>query len=405
MHVLTRMNVGGPARAVIELARGLPPGFEVRVAAGRAPSIEGELEDPALAVEHVPLVRAVSPLRDVAAFLELRRLLGASRALVVHTHMAKAGALGRLAAASLRPRPAIVHTFHGHVLHGYFPAPVQSGFVMIERSLAHLADALVAVSPEIRDELLDLGVGRPGQWHVIPLGFDLSRFASLALPGERARGAEGPSRAEPVHDSLRARFSIPDAVPLVGAVARLAPVKDHATLLEAFARLPTRVARPPGLTPPEAHLVMIGDGDCREALGEQARRLGVEARVHFAGWCHDMPATMSELDLVVLSSRSEGTPAALIEAGAAGLPVVATRVGGVPSVVEDQVTGLLVPPGDAEQMARAMALLLGDPARCRQMGEAARERALGRFGEGSFVEAHRVLYTDLLEHLGAPGQP
>ncbi|HVF13801.1 MAG TPA: glycosyltransferase, partial [Acidimicrobiales bacterium] len=314
-------------------------------------------------------VRPLRPQADLRSLTAVRTMLTELGPALLHTHTAKAGSVGRLAALSVRRRPVLVHTFHGHVLEGYFDAATRAAFLEIERGLARRTDALVAVSEEIRDQLLALGIGRPDQFHVVPLGLDLGPYLAVERPGGQFRA------------SLRIR----PETPLVGIVGRLVPIKDHETLLKALTRLP------------DVHLAVIGDGELRTALTHRVAGLGLADRVHFTGWCADMAAALSDLDAVVLSSRNEGTPLALIEASAAGRPVVATDVGGVRSVVEDQVTGLLTPPGDDHALASAVARVLADaPGRAR-MGLAGREHVRERFGHARMVTEVRCLYDDLLQ--------
>ena len=328
--VVTRMNIGGPANQVLLLAKGLAPEFTTLLAAGSPGEREGELTDPQVPVRRVPLVRPVRPAADLHALTSIRRLVKDSEPCLVHTHMAKAGSIGRLAAlsSSRSHRPKLVHTFHGHVLQGYFGGAQQRGFLQMERFLARHTDALVAVSPEVRDELVDLGVGKPSQYLVIPLGLDLDRFLVVGSRG----GAPG---------QLRRALGLSAGTPLAGAVGRLVPVKDHATLFKALAATP------------ELHLAVLGDGELRPTLEGLARDLGIAGRTHFTGWWADVPSALADLDVVVLSSRSEGTPVALIEALAAARPVVATDVGGVRHVVQDGETGWLCRPGDPERPSRA----------------------------------------------------
>jgi glycosyltransferase involved in cell wall biosynthesis len=367
VRLVTRLNIGGPARHALLLSRGLADEFPTLLAAGRPPPAEGEMSDPAVEVVRVPLVRPVRPAADARALAATRRLLARHRPRIVHTHMAKAGLVGRAAALSLRPRPLTVHTFHGHVLSGYFSGPVQRAFVILERQLARRTDVLVAVSEQVRDELLDLGIGRPAQYRVIPVGLDLS--AHLAV--------DEPSGA------LRSRIGVRPDVPLVGVLGRLVPIKDHPTLFEA-------VARTPGV-----HLAVVGDGERRAELEGRARALGVADRVHFTGWWSDVPAVLADLDVVALSSRNEGTPVALVEALAAGRPVVATDVGGVRSVVRDGVTGILVPPGDPARLAAGLSTLAHDPELRARMGAAGRADVPARFGQERLLADVRSLYREL----------
>ena len=371
VRLITRLNVGGPARQALLLTRELQDRFPTVLAAGRPAASEGEMSDPDVTVRHVPLVRPMHPLSDMQALSAVRRLLLETRPAIVHTHMAKAGAVGRAAARSISPRSRTVHTFHGHVLEGYFRPSVQRVFVELERRLAGQTDALVAVSEEIRDALLGLGIGKPAQYRVIPLGFDLSSFTTVHEPT----------------GLLRKSLALDAGVPLVGVIGRLVPIKDLGTAIKTVMKLPT------------VHLAFVGDGECRADLEAQAGYLGVSDRVHFTGWWPDVPAAMADVDVVLLTSRNEGTPVSLIEAAAAGRPSVATRVGGVPLVVEDGVTGYLAESGDVDGLAALIARLLADPAARRAMGQAGRRRALDRFGKERLLGDISALYSELS---GAP---
>jgi glycosyltransferase involved in cell wall biosynthesis len=376
VRLVTRLNVGGPARHALLLTRGLADEYDTTLAAGTPTASEGELSDPAVPIHRVPLVRPLSAGADARSLAAVRRLLTERRPALLHTHMAKAGSLGRLAALSVPRgrRPRTLHTFHGHVLEGYFRPAVQRAFVEAERRLAVRTDVLIAVSPEIRDDLLALGIGRPEKFHVISVGIDLSSYLAIDRP----------------HGELRSEFGLSPDTPLVGVVGRLVPIKDHATLLAAVAKLPG------------VHLAVIGDGEMRNELEALARELGLAERVHFTGWSRDLPAAVSDLDVVALTSRNEGTPVALIEAAAAGRPAVATDVGGVKSVVREGVTGLLAPAGDAGIVADRLARLLADPAERERFGRAGRDWVRERFGDQRLLDEVRALYSDVL---GRPRRP
>jgi glycosyltransferase involved in cell wall biosynthesis len=370
VQLVTRLNIGGVAAHVLLLGRELAHDRPTTVAAGQPAETEGEMTDPAVAVRHVPLVRPLRPATDARALAAVRRLLVETGATLLHTHMAKAGTIGRLAGHSLpgRARIRTVHTFHGHVLDGYFSPAVQRAFVEVERRLAVRTDALIAVSDEVRDALLELRIGRPGQYQVIPYGLDLGRFLAV----------DGPS------GSLRGSLDLGPEVPLVGILGRLVAIKDHATVLAAMVHVPG------------VHLAVVGDGELRPALEAQAAGLGLGGRVHFTGWSADVPGALADLDVVVLTSRNEGTPMVLIEAAAAGRPVVATRVGGVAAVVADGFTGHLVPAGDAEAVASRIGLLLADPVGRQAMGRAARVAMADRFGPDRLLRDVRALYAALV---------
>jgi glycosyltransferase involved in cell wall biosynthesis len=366
VRLLTRLNVGGPSRHALILTRDLADRYPTVLAAGRPAPDEGELSDPRVPVRPVPLVRPLSPITDARAVGAVRSLLGEVRPRILHTHMAKAGTVGRVAASTLRQRPRLVHTFHGHVLDGYFRPAVERAFLSVERALARRTDALVAVSDEIREQLLALGIGRPEQWHTVPLGLELGE-----LLGIDAR-----------HGAFRSELGIGDA-PLVGMLGRLVPIKDVDTALRSIALVP------------DAHLALVGDGEQRPMLEELARTLGVGARVHFTGWRHDIGTVLADIDIALLTSRNEGTPVALIEAAATARPAVATDVGGVRSVVGDGVTGLVVPAGDVRAVADAVGSLLADDARRSVMGAAAREHVRERFAAARLVDDIAALYDGL----------
>lgn len=368
VRAITRLNVGGPARQALLLSKELRPDFDTTLTAGKPEATEGELADPEVAMHRVSLVRRIHPQLDVKAFLGLRKLFGSIRPRLVHTHMAKAGALGRAAATTMRPRPKVVHTYHGHVFESYFGSLAEKTFLNIERALAKKTDVLVAISPEVKQSLLELGVGREEQYRTIPLGFDLSEHLDV----DHSRGA------------LRSKLGLRPETPLIGSVGRLVPIKDLATLLKAMTHVP------------DAHLAVLGDGEVRGELEGLARELGLGECVHFIGWFTDIPTAMSDMDLVVLSSLNEGTPVSLIEAAACAKPVVATDVGGVPYVVDHDRTGLLCPPRDPEALAAHIRTLMADRDRRRRMGDAGREKVRRLFHKDRLVRDIRELYSELL---------
>jgi glycosyltransferase involved in cell wall biosynthesis len=373
-RLFSRLNVGGPAVHVILLTAGLRArGYSTRLVVGTESPREGNLLDVAGAKgvrceQIASLGREIRPLADLRAFWTLVRMIRSFRPDVVHTHTAKAGLLGRLA-ARLAGVPVIVHTYHGHVLHGYFGPLRTALFRRAERALGHLSDVLVAVSESVRDDLVRLGVAERAQIQVVPLGLDL-----VGLTGPLPRG------------QLRSSSRVPDDAPLVGIVGRLAPVKDVPTFLEAAALVRRSL--------PEARFAVVGDGEQRAALEEKARRLALDDVVHFHGWQRHMPAVYGDLDLVVNCSRNEGTPVALIEALASGRPVIATRVGGTPDLLAGGEHGLLVPSGDAEALAAAVRRVLDDPGLAHRLGEAGRARA-GTYSWERVTDQIESIYGEL----------
>jgi glycosyltransferase involved in cell wall biosynthesis len=375
LRIITRLNIGGPAKQALFLHGALlDRGFATELASGSEGSFEGNL---GIGVEHNrldALKRPFHPPSDLAAARAIRRLIQSKRPAVVHTHMAKAGALGRLAARRAGV-PVVIHTFHGHVLKGYFRQPIQSGFIAIERFLAKKTDALIAVSSQIRDELLGLGIGTPSQWRVIPVGLELDRFMEDEIDGAEAKRD----------------FGLPPDQPAVGIVGRLVPIKDH----ETFFRAASLVLR----QKPDVTFIVAGDGELRKQLEAYAAPL-LGGRIRFLGWVSDLPKLYSALDAVVLTSTNEGTPTALIEAGAAGKPVVATRVGGVPDVVRDGETGFVVRPRSPKLIAERILGLIVHPTNGQAMGDAARGWVADRFSAERLADDIAELYRELLRRRG-----
>jgi glycosyltransferase involved in cell wall biosynthesis len=384
--VIARLNMGGPALHVAYLTKGLEErGYETTLAAGRLGRGEDSMafvaEGMGVEVVHVPqLHRDISPIYDPVSVTRLVREIRRVRPHILHTHTAKAGAVGRAAAllaGDARP-PVIVHTYHGHVLHGYFDPVRTRIFLETERRLARHSTRLVAVSPQVRDDLVGLGVAPTEKFAVIRLGVDLE---------SRVLGAD--RRAE-----LRRLFGIPEDRFVVGWIGRMTAIKRVPDVLTAFRRLLDRGV--------EATLCLVGDGPDREDAERLASKLDLARNTLFLGYQRDVAPYYSFFDAVVLSSANEGTPVVAIEALAAGRPVVATRVGGVPDVVEDDADGMLVRVGDVDAIAAALERLARDPELRRRLGEAGRERTIPRYRVERLVDDVDKLYRELLSERGLP---
>jgi glycosyltransferase involved in cell wall biosynthesis len=384
--IVTRLNIGGPARHVVTLAERLgEAGFAVLLAHGSIGPEEGSLEDlPGCAGVRVArldtLRRALHPWDDLRTIAAIYRLARRERPSIVHTHTSKAGALGRIAAflyncTSGRREPArVIHTFHGHVLHGYFGAVGTSVVRAVERALARMTDRIIALSPSQARDLVDVyRIAPASAVDIVPLALDLREFTAAPTGDRGVRGSLG--------------FGEGDFV--FGYVGRLTGIKDLPMLMRAFAQFAREQ--------PAAALVLVGDGEQRTALESLVRELGIERRVRFAGWQRGLGAVYRSLDAVVLSSINEGTPTALIEAMAAGRPVIATSVGGVPDLVQDGATGLLVPARDPEALAAAMARLYRlDEAERAAMAVRARAFVASRFEADRLVTDTRRVYLAAL---------
>ncbi|MFN8632491.1 MAG: glycosyltransferase family 4 protein [Chloroflexota bacterium] len=381
LRAITRLNIGGPAIHAILLTQGLQNDrFSSTLVTGLEGPREGSMRD--LAERHGvqprvlrELGREVSPLNDLRATLGMYRLIRSSRPHIVHTHMAKAGTAGRLAARLARV-PIIVHTFHGHTFHSYW-GPVKSRiFLEIERTLGKATDRVIAITEAQKADIAHYGVAPLRKIEIIPLGLEIEPM----LEADRFRGR------------LRSELGIGHNQPLVGIVARLVPIKAHEIFLEAARIIRTAV--------PDATFLIIGDGERRAELEALARQLGVDGATRFLGWREDMREVYADLDVVTLCSNNEGSPVALIEALAAARPVVSTRVGGVPNVVHDGESGVLVPPRDPVAFAEGILTLLRDPARAARFGQAGRAAVFPHHSSGRLVEDVERLYLTLAREKG-----
>ncbi len=379
MRIIARLNIGGPAIHVSLLTAGLNDAvFQSKLITGMIGAGEGDMSDLARELGVNPIVipwlgREISLLDDLRALLALVRLIKQERPHIVHTHTAKAGFLGRMA-AFLCCVPVIVHTFHGHVFRGYFGPLKTRLFIWLERLAARLSSMILTVSEGLRDELIAYRVAPPDRIRVIPLGLPLADLTSL----EGLRGR------------FRHELGCSTGSPLVGIIGRLVPVKNHELFLAA-ARLVVQAM-------PEVRFVIVGDGERRAELEALVTQMGLSDVVCFTGWRRDLPLIYADLDVVVISSHNEGTPVSLIEAMAAGVPVVSTAVGGVPDVLRGGELGALTPPGDAEALSVAIleALRNGRGVRTKR----AQAWALEGYDAGRLVADMRALYLELLKQKG-----
>ncbi len=389
-RVIARLNVGGAALHVIQLTSGLDhldhQRFEQLVVTGVEGPGEASMRPQAERLGVRPLVipqlgRELAPRGDLVTLAKLYWLFRRWRPDIVETHTAKAGTLGRLAAL-LAGVPVRIHVFHGHVFHSYFSAPKTRLFLEIERTLARVTTRIIALGELQRRELLDYGVGTPEKVVSIPLGLDLAPFLAAAQHRGRLRAELGLAGAK---DASGDEAAPP---PLIGFVGRLVPIKVPHLFLEAAVQILERV--------PRAQFVIAGGGELRAELEAIALRPPLAGHVHFLGWRDNPAAIFADLDVLMLTSDNEGMPTAIIEAMAAGVPVVATRAGGVPGLVEHGVTGLLAPKRDARALAQACLALLEDRALARRMGEAARAAAYPRYDRSTLLATMASLYTSLV---------
>ncbi len=352
LSVITRMNVGGPATHVILADRGLAArGWKTLLIHGTVEpdELEADLSEAGIPLRRVPaLARPIRPASDARAFAGIAREIRRFRPDIVHTHLSKAGLLGR-AAAMVTTHAARVHTFHGTVFGGYFGKRSSAAIVHAERFLGARSAMVIALSDRQRAELTAYRIAPADRIRIVPYGLDLGRF-------------RGGSRAD-----ARAVLGVDSDEIVVLAVARIVPIKRLDRLIRAFA-----IVHAAGH---EARLYLVGDGSERPRLEAMVRDLGLEAAVRFVGWSAQAALWYTAADVVTLSSDREGTPLALIEAASAGRPVVAVAVGGVADVVADGVTGFVVPPLDEAAFADRLGRLVADADLRQRFGAAAPERA------------------------------
>lgn len=384
VRVITRLNIGGPSIQATRLSALDRDGFSTTLIHGRLGEGEGDMSyliaPGSRAIYVDTLCRPLSPLNDARTFFTLLGEMRRARPQIVHTHMAKAGLLGRLAAATYNlfrgqaPRARIIHTYHGHVLEGYFSPLMTSIFIGFERLLARVSDAIVAISPAIEGQLRDqFHIGRAGQYRVVPLGFDLSSFAAVTDA-----------------DRVKARqdLNLPADADVICTVGRLTAIKQHRLFLETVARVAE--------SRPKLIALVAGDGELRAELETYALELGITDRVRFLSWRRDLATIYGASDVFLLTSRNEGTPVALIEAMASAIPGVSTDVGGVRDVINSEDVGARVAEHTAAALAAPVVRYLSDPDLRRQSGARARTAVLDRYSLDRLVGDIRSLYRDLL---------
>ncbi len=378
LHVITRLEAGGAPNTLLLLLEGLVrEGLPVELATGVTPPPASDLlpeaESLGIPVHVIPsLRRNFSPLHDLQALIGLRRLMSRSQPALVHTHTSKGGFLGRLAArqAGIAPR---IYTPHGTVLTGYFPVPVQRFYECLERTAARWTDRIVGLNRLESHAYMEAGIGHPEQHMQIANGIRLEQFARPPdAERERMRNAAGLAPEEL----------------LMVTIGRLVPVKDQRTMLLGLHLL--------GGGLPPWRLWIVGDGPKRPDLESLVTDLAMTDRVAFLGQRDDVSELLGLSDLFLLTSLNEGFGLVLVEAMASRLPVVATKVGGVPEVVVDGKTGLLVPSSDPGALAEAVGRLLRDRGLRDSMGEAGEDRARACFGADRMVSETVALYRALL---------
>lgn len=353
LRIINRLNLGGPTFNVALLTKHLSAEFETMLLAG----VKQDSEESSDFIVHnlglsyvlVPeMKRSINPFQDLLTYLKIRKIIRKYKPDIVHTHAAKAGTLGRLAAMHERV-PVIVHTFHGHVFHSYFNFVKTKIFIAIERYLAQRTSGIIAISDKQKFELsTTYKVAKPKNVRVIPLGFDLSRFQEGIIEKRR---------------SFREKYFLTEDEIAIGIIGRLVPIKNQALFLRAAALLQKQSAK-------KLRFFLIGDGEDRKLLLHLCQELGLDhtyfpddARksvVTFCSWIHEVDVAISGLDIVALTSLNEGTPVSLIEAQAGNKPIVSTRVGGIENIVIAGETALLVENFNEKDFSNKLLMIIND---------------------------------------------
>jgi glycosyltransferase involved in cell wall biosynthesis len=364
VRVIARLNIGGPARNAVFLTEGFSSTVLV---CGEVDNTEGNMMYLAQQKGIRPIIvkelaRKISWKDDWIAFWKIYKIIRREKPDIIHTHTAKAGTLGRFAGI-LYGKAILIHTFHGHVFSGYFGKIKTLFFIWIERFLGLFTDKIITVSENLKKELAEIfKIAPEDKISVIELGFELEDL--LKLPQRENQQTIN-----------------------IGIVGRLVPIKNHKMLFKACmlgGNLPYRI-------------VVIGDGEMRGELEKNAEEFGMRDRIEFKGWIIDLKAIYEELDIVALTSLNEGTPVSLIEAMAAGRPVVATNVGGVKDIVKDGMSGYLVESGNAEEFNKRLLELIKDSEKRRKFGEYGRNMVKERFSKERLIKDTEKLYNKLLD--------
>ncbi len=389
LRIINRLNLGGPTHNVAYLTKYLDDDYQTILLSGTIDSSEASSEflvsNLGLSPRYIDnMQRELHPIRDISAYKQIKKIIQEFKPDIVHTHAAKAGAVGRLAAAHCNV-PVIVHTFHGHIFHSYFNPIKTKVFLEIERYLAKKSTAIVAISDIQKKELSnDYKIAPADKFHVIPLGFDLDKFNE---------------NKEEKRKLFREKWQLADDEIAVGIVGRMVPVKNHAMFLEAMAQVIQQ-------TDKKVKALLIGDGESRAEIELKVAALNLRsttsaqvdplANIIFCSWIKDVENAYPGLDIIALTSLNEGTPVSLIEAQAAGVPIVTTDVGGIKDIVLENETALISPSGDVNLFAKNMLALVNNHQQRKAFADKGFQHVYQKFSYQRLVSDMSSLYNKLL---------
>lgn len=393
LRILNRLIVGGPLLNASYLTKYMEPEFETMLVVGEKEAHEKDAsyftDQLGIKPVYVPeMGRSISPLKDYGAYKKIKQLIRDFKPDIVHTHAAKPGAIGRMAAAAMKV-PVIVHTYHGHVFHSYFNSVKTKAFIGIERYLGKKSSAIIAISEQQHKELAtDYRIAPADKFRIVPLGLDLDKFAS----GNDEK-----------RKSFRSFYGIPDDTIVITITGRMVPVKNHELFLQGISYLLQ-------YSPKKIKAFIVGDGETRTAMESRAKELGIgfsteKDNLHnqplvFTSWRSDIDVINAGSDIITLTSFNEGTPVSLIEAHAAGKPVVSTRVGGIEAVVDEKVTGFLSDIHDVQGYCHNLLELVSNDILRQQFGEVAATKVKEKYSYERLVRDMKGLYWELMEGKG-----
>ena len=380
LHAITRLDLGGSSENTLLSAIGLARrGYIVDVLFGDTQNANIHLLKEAEKcgvdfIEEADLIRDIHPIRDTFAFMNILHFIRDRKYDIVHAHSSKAGLICRVA-ARLAGVKNVIYTPHGHVFYGYFDKRLTRAVVLAEALASHLSDRIVGLTPAECDEWINFGIGKKEKYLAIASGIEFSMIDEDLSSGM----------------DLRAELGIPSGGILVGSVGRFVGVKGYDYLVKAAIDVMKKRD--------DVYFVLAGDGPDRAKYAEMLEKAGVAGRFHLIGWQERPAGVINAMDIFVLSSLNEGMGRVLIEAMYMGKPVIATKVGGVPSVVSAD-TGILVEPASAEAISVAVERLADDPALAAEMGRKGRERAISSYSSEKMVNDLDALYRELLSRKG-----
>ena len=378
LRIISRLNIGGPSIHVINLNKGLDKKmFQSLLLCGDISdgekSMLNEAKKSGIKLMSIPeLTNEHSlKLKDLKALLKIYLIIKKYKPEIVHTHTAKAGLIGRIA-AHLALTPKIIHTYHGHVLHGYFSKPKTYLLRLMEKFLALITDSLIVVSDKIKTELINYKISKPAKFNIIKLGFNLNPFLNN----------------HHLKNKLKENLELPYDSNLIGIVGRMVPIKNHKLFIEAASQIIAKKEN--------TYFLIVGDGPLRKSIENLTYKLNINKNTFFTGWRNDLPLIYASLDILVCSSDNEGTSVSMIEAMASGCPVVTTSVGGHPDIIDEGNNGYLIEPQNTDTLANKILEILNNPNKSLRLGENARTDAKNNFSYDRLINDVQKHYKKLL---------